>query len=132
MAIEFVVNALIPAKPGEVYDTWLSSEGHTAMTGSLASISPTVGAEFEAWDGYIHGKNLELEPGRRIVQTWRTTEFKENEPDSRIEINLEHIGEQTKLTLRHSNLPAHGMKYQQGWFEAYFMPMEEYFSGRRP
>jgi activator of HSP90 ATPase len=130
VAIEFVVNALIPARSGEVYDAWLNSEGHSAMTGSPASISPVVGAEFTAWDGYIHGRNLELVPGRRIIQAWRTTEFKEDEPDSRIEITLEPIGEQTKLTLRHSHLPAHGKKYQQGWFEAYFMPMEKYFSGR--
>jgi activator of HSP90 ATPase len=129
VAIEFVVNALIPAAPGKVYDAWLNSEAHTAMTGSPAFITATVGVEFTAWDGYIHGRNLELVTGRRIVQSWRTTDFKEDEPDSRIEITLEPVGNQTKLTLRHSNLPAHGRKYQQGWFEAYFIPMEEYFSG---
>lgn len=132
MAIEFEINALIPAKPGEVYDTWLDSEGHTAMTGSPASISPIEGAQFDAWDGYIHGRNLELVPGRRIVQSWRTTDFKVDEPDSRIEITFESVGEQTKLTLRHSNLPAHGNKYKKGWFEAYFIPIEKYFSERQP
>jgi activator of HSP90 ATPase len=127
MAIEFVVSTMIPATPQNVYTTWMSSKGHSSMTGSPAFISAEVGGEFDAWDGYIHGKNLELEPGRRIVQSWRTTEFSINEPDSRIEITLELVGTQTRLTLRHTGLPPHGEQYKQGWVEAYFEPMQEYF-----
>jgi activator of HSP90 ATPase len=130
MALEFIVSMLFPATPQEIYSTWLSSEGHSKMTGSPASISAVVGGEFDAWDGYIHGKNLELVPGKRIIQSWRTEEFSADEPDSRIEITLEPIGKQTKLTLRHTNLPPHGRQYEQGWVESYFDPMKEYFSSR--
>jgi activator of HSP90 ATPase len=122
---------LFPATPQEIYTTWLSSEGHSKMTGSPASVSALVGGEFDAWDGYIHGKNLELEPGKRIVQSWRTSEFSADEPDSRIEITLEPIGDQTKLTLKHTGLPPHGRQYEQGWVEAYFEPMKEYFTSRK-
>ena len=101
------------------------------MTGSPASISAVVGEEFTAWDGYILGKNLELEPGKRIVQTWRTTEFSADEPDSRIEITFESHGNQTKLVLKHTGLPPHGGQYEQGWVESYFDPMKEYFSRRK-
>lgn len=101
------------------------------MTGSPASVSAQVGGEFDAWDGYIHGKNLELEPGKRIVQPWRTSEFSANEPDSRIEITLEPIGDHTKLTLRHTELPHHGRQYEQGWVDAYFEPMKVYFSSKK-
>lgn len=128
MAIEFVVSAVFPATPQEVYTAWLSSKGHSDMTGSPASISAKVGGEFDAWDGYIHGKNLELVPGKRIVQSWRTSEFSKDEPDSRIEITLEPVGNQTKLTLRHTGLPPHGTQYEQGWVESYFEPMKEYFT----
>jgi len=131
MAIEFVVSAILPAKPQEIYSAWLSSKGHSGMTGSPASISSKVGDEFDAWDGYIHGKNLELEPGKRIVESWRTSEFSKNEPDSRIEITLEPLGDQTKLTLRHTGLPSHGGQYEQGWVESYFAPMQEYFSSHK-
>jgi activator of HSP90 ATPase len=130
MAIEFVVSTLLPATPAEVYNAWLSSEGHAGMTGSPATVSAVVGGEFEAWDGYIHGKNLELEPNRRIVQAWRTSEFSANEPDSRIEIILEPAGKETKLTLRHTGLPPHGGQYEEGWVDSYFVPMKEYFSQR--
>lgn len=128
MAIEFVVSDVFPASAREIYDTWLSSQGHSKMTGSPASISAVVGEEFTAWDGYILGKNLELEPGKRIVQTWRTTEFSAEEPDSRIEITFEPQGNQTKLVLKHTGLPPHGGQYEDGWVDSYFEPMKEYFS----
>jgi activator of HSP90 ATPase len=129
MAIEFTVSVFIPASPEEIYSAWMSSEGHSLMTGGSANISSDVGGEFEAWDGYIHGKNLELEYGKRIVQSWRTTEFSDDESDSRIEITLEAVGDQTKLTLHHTGLPPHGGQYEQGWIESYFEPMLEYFAG---
>jgi activator of HSP90 ATPase len=131
MTIEFVVTTIIPATPQAVYATWLSSEGHSAMTGSPATFSDEVGEEFEAWDGYIQGKNLDLVPRKCIVQSWRTSEFSDDEPDSRIEITLEPIGEKTRLTLKHTGLPPHGGQYEQGWVESYFEPMQEYFAGRQ-
>lgn len=129
MAIEFIISALIPATLQEVYAAWLSSEGHSQMTGSPASASAEVGGEFEAWDGYIRGRNLELDDAKRIVQSWRTVEFDDDDPDSRLEIMLEPVGNQTKLTLRHTGLPPHGGQYEQGWVENYFEPMKEYFTG---
>ncbi len=130
MTIEFTLSTIIAATPLEVYDAWMSSEGHSAMTGSPAIISASVGGEFEAWDGYIHGRNLELIPGKRIVQAWRTTEFSADEPDLRIDIVLEAQGEQTRLTLHHTGLPPHGGQYEQGWVDAYFEPMQAYFEAR--
>jgi activator of HSP90 ATPase len=97
------------------------------MTGSPAMASSRVGETFEAWDGYITGENLTLEPGRRIVQSWRTTEFTADEQDSRLDILLVPAFEQTRLVLRHSNLPEHGTQYEQGWEDAYFTPMKSYF-----
>lgn len=131
MAIKFELSVLLPATPQEVYTAWLSSEGHSQMTGGSASISGEVGAEFEAWDGYIHGKNLELEYGKRILQSWRTVEFELDDPDSRLEITLEPAGEGTKLTLKHTGLPSHGGQYEQGWVDNYFEPMQEYFASLR-
>lgn len=131
MAIEFVVSTMLPATPNEVYDTWMSSEGHSAMTGSPASVSPEIGGEFDAWDGYIHGKNINLERGLLIVQSWRTSEFSDTEEDSLIEINLKPVGDQTELTLRHSGLPPHGGQYEQGWVESYFEPMKAYFGRQK-
>ena len=71
MTLEFTVSAIIPASPETIYEAWLDSDGHTKMTGSPAHATANVGGAFDAWDGYISGKNLELKPGERIVQSWR-------------------------------------------------------------
>lgn len=130
MSIEFEVAGLIPASPEAVYKAWLSSEEHSGMTGAAASVSDLIDEEFEAWDGYIHGTNLELEPHRKIVQSWRTSEFADSDPDSRLEISLEPEGNGTRVLIRHSELPGHGMQYQQGWVDSYFTPMTAYFQQR--
>ena len=68
-------------------------------------------------------------PGRRIVQSWRTTKFTKQDPDSRIEVLLETIPEGTRLTLHHTNVPDGHTGYQDGgWQQHYFDPMKQYFS----
>ena len=128
MAIEFEVSELISATQGSIYEAWLSSTGHSNMTGSPAKVSSIEGESFEAWDGYITGKNLELEYPRRIFQRWRTVEFVDSDEDSHLEILLELEGKGTRMTIRHTNLPDHGMQYRQGWIDAYFIPMKKYFA----
>ena len=126
--MEFKLKTIIKSSPEEIYTTWLSSEGHSKMTGGIASISDKIGDNFTAWDGYIEGKNLELEKNNRIFQSWRTSEFEDDEEDSQIEILLNEVDGQTELTLIHTNLPEHGEQYKSGWENHYFKPMNEYFS----
>src|SRR5260370_947966 len=79
------VSGVIHASPERIYQAWLDSEEHTRFTGGKASVESGIGGRFTAWDGYIEGTTIELEPGRRIVQAWRTTEFPSERPDSRVE-----------------------------------------------
>jgi activator of HSP90 ATPase len=131
MAYDFELVDVLPALPQVVYDAWMSSDGHTAMTGAEASVDPRPGGAFTAWDGYITGRTVALEPGRRIVQAWRTSEFAASHPDSEIEVSLEPADGGTRLTLHHRNVPDGQFGYEHGgWQESYFDPMKEYFSGR--
>ncbi len=125
--IEFTVSDFIPAPPMDVYEAWLSSDGHTEMTGGEANCSDVVGEPFDAWDGYIAGSNIELEPGKRILQSWRTTQFSDSEPDSQIEVEFEPAAGGTQVTLHHTNVPDDGDHYREGWQEHYFEPMKLYF-----
>ncbi|PKB71564.1 MAG: hypothetical protein BZY87_04750 [SAR202 cluster bacterium Io17-Chloro-G6] len=127
MSVEFEISESFPVSPQAVYDTWLDSDGHAAMIGTTASASNQVGAEFMAHDGYITGKNLELAPGKLIRQSWRTQEFDASDSDSELEITLAPEGTGTHLTLKHTKLPDHGMRYKQGWADHYFEPMKTYF-----
>lgn len=126
--MQFTIKTIFEVPASKIYKAWLSTESHTAMTGGEASISDNVGDEFTAWDGYIFGKNLELTPHSRILQSWRTTEFEANETDSLLEILLEETDGRTEVTLIHTNLPAHGEQYKIGWDDHYFQPMKVYFS----
>lgn len=126
--MEFTLKTKINTPAKEIYKTWLSSNGHTKMTGGAASISDKIGARFSAWDGYIKGRNLELEPYSRIVQAWRTSNFEEHEEDSQIEILLNEVDGQTELTLNHTKVPESGEHYKKGWDNHYFQPMKDYFS----
>ena len=129
MKTKFVVKAEFQVEPETIFKAWLSSEGHSDMTGSPAKVQPRVGGKFTAWDGYIAGKTLELDPYTRILQAWRTTEFADADPDSTIEIILESSKMGTRLTLKHSGIPAtQTADYETGWEDSYFAPMRAYFS----
>ncbi len=128
MTESFTVTVLVPAPPERIYKAWLNSREHSAFTGSKAVVSAAPRGKFNAWDGYIIGKNLALKPCSRIVQAWRTTEFSDSDPDSRVEITFEEEHGKTRITLHHANIPAGQAKsYKQGWKDFYFKPMKEYF-----
>jgi uncharacterized protein YndB with AHSA1/START domain len=124
--------AILPVAPERVYGAWLDSAQHSRFTGDTAKIDARVGGAHSAWGGYISGVQVELVPGRKIVQTWRTTEFPPGAGDSKLEIVLEPRGaSETTLTLLHTNIPeGQGEKYKEGWAEFYFEPLRAYFVER--
>ena len=78
------------------------------------------------------GVIVELIPGERIVQTWRTSEFTDEHEDSVISIVLAEVEDGTLLTLEHSNVPDDQRSYEEsGWQSHYFEPMIAYFAGLR-
>ena len=124
----FTLSETIQAEPAEIYKAWLSSEGHTSMTGSPAQVDGNVGGKFSAWDGYIFGTTLELTPNQRILQAWRTSEFPEDALDSHVEVLLEKFDGETRITLIHTDVPENQVdSYRQGWEDFYFKPMRKHF-----
>jgi uncharacterized protein YndB with AHSA1/START domain len=134
------VVAVVPASADRVYAAWLDSGEHSRMTGGKALVDPVIGGEHSAWDGYIEGKILELEPGRRIVQTWRTNDFPLGHADSRLEVHLLDVEGGCEVTIIHTEIPeGQGAKYESGWRDHYLEPMAKYFAkparkpaGRKP
>ena len=122
------ISAIFPVSAKRLYDSWLNSRMHSEFTGSKTKIESRKNTAFTAGNGYITGTNLILQPYGRIVQNWRTTEFPEGAPDSRLEILFEKHNSGTKLTIIHSHLPdGDEKKYEKGWKEHYLKPMKLYF-----
>jgi activator of HSP90 ATPase len=128
---DFEVSDQIPASPQEIYDAWMSSEGHSAMTGGAAHVDPVVGGEYDAWDGYIHGTTVVLEPPTRLVQSWRSAGFTDANEDSQIEVLLEANEAGTLVRVLHSSVPDDHRGYEDGrWQKSYFDPMKAYFESK--
>ncbi len=130
--ITITQKVVIPALPEEVYDAFLDPEKHAAFTGAEATGEPRVEGEFTAWDGYITGKNLQLEKGKRIVQEWSTSEWPEGYPPSRLELTFRKVKDGTELTMVHSQVPAEqAEEYRQGWFDNYWDLLKGYFGKKK-
>jgi len=119
---------IIPATPIEVYEAFVDAKKHSEFTGSKAAFDPKIGGQFTAWDGYIFGKNLELERGKRIVQEWLTTDWPEGQPPSRLELTFKKAKTGTELSMVHTDVPAEqAADLAQGWIDFYWDPLKKYF-----
>jgi activator of HSP90 ATPase len=125
-------NILIEADLEDVYDAYVDPKKHAEFTGSPATGTPRVGGKFTAWDGYISGKFLALERGKRVVHEWETTEWPAGCPPSLVELTFKKKGKQTELTMVHSRVPSEQAKeYAHGWTDYYWEPLKEYFRKKK-
>lgn len=124
--------AVISASPDEVYEAFMDAKKHSEFTGSKATGVAKVGGKFTSWDGYAFGKNLKLVKGKKIVQEWKTTEWPEGYPPSKLDISLKKKKDGTVLTMVHSLVPAEQAdEYAQGWLDYYWEPLKKYFEKDR-
>jgi activator of HSP90 ATPase len=121
----------VHASPIEVYEAYVDAKKHSEFTGSKATFNPTVNGDFTAWNGYIYGKNLELQQGKRIVQEWSTTEWPKNQPPSRLELILKKTRTGTTILVLQSGVPGEQVvEITQGWIDFYWNPLKAYFEKR--
>jgi uncharacterized protein YndB with AHSA1/START domain len=85
------------------------------------------GTEFSLWDGEITGKNLEMVPGKLIVQQWYFEVDDENNADpSIVTIKFHPEGSKTDIELVHTNIPDEAYEnITDGWDRFYFQPLKE-------
>jgi|SRR6185437_7671724 len=115
------------ASPVEIYNAIMDSKKHALFTGAPADIENKVGGNFTVHHGYITGKNLELVPGKKIVQSWHAEE--ENWPDdyfSKITFDLKEDKGGTLLNFTHEGVPVeHANSIEDGWKTYYWEPLKE-------
>lgn len=114
------------ATPQRLFEALMNEDQHGAFTGGAAHISKDVGGAFACHDGQIVGRNIELEPNRRIVQAWRVANWDDG-VYSVVKLDLQPDGEQTRLVLDHSGVPeASRDQVAAGWPMRYWEPLKAY------
>ncbi len=116
----------LPGTPDEVYEALMDEKKHAAFSGSPAKISRKVGGSFTAYGDYIKGKNLEILPGKKIVQEWRASDWKEG-AYSVVSFAFFPAEGGTKVVFSHTKVPAEEVKdISSGWKEFYWAPMKNF------
>lgn len=112
------------AEPEEVYEALMDPKKHASFTGGKAAISRKVGGEFSVWDGYAEGVNIELIPHKRIVQSWRASDWPEG-IYSTVKFEFTRIKGGTRMSFTQSGVPEEFIRdIKQGWKDFYWAPMK--------
>jgi len=115
----------LPVPPEDVYHALTNPVTLQLWTGEPAVMSTDPGSEFSLWDGSITGKNLEFEPGQKIVQQWY---FGDQEEESVVTIILHPKGKGTSIELTHTNIPDRDYDdFCHGWDSSYFGSLREFY-----
>jgi uncharacterized protein YndB with AHSA1/START domain/TfoX/Sxy family transcriptional regulator of competence genes len=121
------------ASPHDVYEALMDAKQHAAFTGCPARVSRQVGGRFTAMES-LRGKNVELIPGRRIVQTWQCDH--EGWPRahySTLTIELKPRAGGTRLEFTQVDVPAacHAA-IRSAWTKYYWRPLAKFLNGPKP
>jgi activator of HSP90 ATPase len=120
---------VINGTPKAVYDILTSSKKFATMTGGReAKISKDEGGAISMFGGAIQGRNVELIPGKRVVQAWRAGDWKQG-TYSVVRFELVADGAKTKLSFDQSGHPADAQPHlESGWHKMYWEPMNAMLS----
>ena len=124
-SIKQIVN--FKSGPIDVYNALMDSKKHSKFTGSKAVISKKIGGRFSAYEGGLHGKNLQLTEGKKIVQAWRCEmdEWPKNHYSTATFL-LKKAKVGTKLIFTQVGVPDKCYKsIKQGWTDYYWKPMKK-------
>jgi activator of HSP90 ATPase len=124
------------ASPGRVYEALvnaaqfdkvakLSAAMQSGMvpTNKPTQISPVAGGAFTLFGGYVSGRNIELIPGKLIVQAWRPASWNPGVYSiAKFELTAQDSG--TKIIFDHTGFPQGTAEHlAEGWHDKYWNPL---------
>jgi uncharacterized protein YndB with AHSA1/START domain len=120
------------APPKIVYDILADSSKHSSVMGTKAVISDKVGGAFSTSGNEVSGVNVDLVPGKRIVQAWRHRKFPEG-IYSMAAVTLTPTPDGgTELVLTHRGVPKDLIpETEQAWREQYWSRIKTYLADHR-
>lgn len=122
---------LLPATAEDLFAMYLDPALHAEITGAPADITPNAGAAFSAFDGGLTGRIRCVIAPRLIVQTWRSSNFYDEDPDSTLILCFSQQAEQGRIDLIHLDVPDQDFQgVNEGWELFYWQPWREYLARR--
>jgi len=123
MPRQIIMATLLPAPPERLFDMYLDPAAHAAITGAPVMIAPSPGAPFHAFNGFLTGTILHVEPKRLIVQTWRSVNFPADALDSVLVLSFWRQEGGGRIELVHVNVPVEDFAgVSNGWEQYYWAP----------
>jgi uncharacterized protein YndB with AHSA1/START domain len=120
---ELTVTRTVPASPAEIFDVWIdsTSPGSPWFGIKRAIVQPVVDGlfyhlvQFEGRDWAHYGRFIVLDRPRKIEHTWVSEATRG--PESVVALTFEPQGDETVVTLHHTNLPDDdfGRSHADGW-----------------
>jgi activator of HSP90 ATPase len=117
---------IIPTQPEELYLALTNPMTIQLWSGEPAEMSTEPSSEFSLWDGSITGRNIEFEPGKKIVQQWY---FGDQLEESIVTIKLHPHAQGTSMELRHINIPDQDYDdIVDGWNTIYIASLQDFYA----
>ncbi|MCI0517030.1 MAG: SRPBCC domain-containing protein [Woeseiaceae bacterium] len=123
---------VLPAAAADLYHMYMDPVAHSELTGAPAKISEEAGSAFEAFGGLLKGRTLQVVKPRLIVQSWRSVNFADADPDSTLIILFaEEDAKAGRIDLIHLDVPESDFQgVSGGWDSRYFAPWLKYLQAR--
>ena len=116
--MDFEYKMEITADPEEVFAALTNPFQIELWSGYPADMKAEEGYVFSLWEGDITGVNLEVVPGKLLVQEWF---FGEQEKQSIVRITLKKEGARTLVGLTHTHIPEDVYEEITGGWKEYYL-----------
>lgn len=122
-------SVVLPAPAEDLYATYLDPALHAAVTGAPVTVGAESGAPFRAFGGQITGTMLTVVAPRLIVQSWRSVNFLEGDPDSTLILAFVPEGKNGRIDLIHIDVPEQDYQgVSEGWEKYYWAPWKRHLA----
>jgi hypothetical protein len=123
-------SVVLPAPAASLFEMYVDPVRHAAITGAPVTISDQAGAPFQAFNGALSGAMLRVVPRHLVIQSWRSINFNDGDPDSTLILAFTPEFMNGRIDLVHLDVPV--QDYQgvtDGWETHYWDPWRRYLAG---
>ena len=120
---------VLPASASSLYAMYLDPALHAEITGAPVTIDKATGAPFQGFEGRLSGTLLTVVEPTLIVQSWRSVQFNDDDPDSTLILTFTPAGQEGRIDLVHLDVPSHDHQgVTDGWETYYWTPWRRYLA----